>query len=298
MPFSTGTQNFDETCFTACTQLGLAYTSTAAAGADVVGTQTFNLIAEGGIKYVPTWDDTTANDFIIFVDTNPPAAGTTHHTGRIVRCRIAFATGAIENNSCDEDPICPERNGRNAFGYFSDCRHPSSCGVYYMGTVNEFTTHNLMNRVYCADIIDFNGNNDPINYRRHFTAVHAFDVGGYIQSTTSSESNSMSIRSYQEIIIYPNAMIQTMPAIDNTNWFNLWPTTADGANSAKLWNRNEEPNANGVDTVGVNVPIIGRVTEAHRPNEIVDNYDMVGYFNHTYALPLRRHHWKINAPVI
>ena len=49
-----------------------------------------------------------------------------------------------------------------------------------MGTVNEFTTHNLMNRVYCADIINFNNNEDPISYRRHFTAVHAFDVAGWI----------------------------------------------------------------------------------------------------------------------
>lgn len=264
----------------------------------MVVTQTFNNIAEGGIKYVPNNDQTQSFDYIVFVDTNPPATGTSHHTGRIVRCRIDFATGAIVANSCDEDPICMERDNRNAFGYFSDCRDSTSCGVYYMGTVNEFGTKNLMNRVYCVDLINFNGNEDPILYRRHLTAVHAFDVNNFIQATIQSETSSQSIRSYQEIVIFPNSMITANPINPATsNWFSTW-TNANGANSAQLWNRNPEPGPDFADTSTGAINIIGRVTQAHLPNHIDDNYDMLGYFNHTYALPLRRHHWKVNAPRI
>lgn len=296
MPFSTATQNFDEVCFSACVQLNLGYTATAG---NVVGTQTFNNIAEGGIKIVPNGDETNTHDYIVMVDTNTPAAGTTHHTGKITRCRIQFTDGAIQNNSCDEDPICPERNGRNAFGYFSDCRDTSSCGIYYMGTVDKFNTHNLMNRVYCADIISFSGNEDPIKYRRHFTAVHAFDVASYIQTTIETESASMSIRSYQDIIMYPNAMIQGQPAIANdANWAVPWLVAGVGANTAKLWDRNPLVTPDALDGVSADIPIIGRVTQAHLPNSIDDNYQMLGYYNHTYALPFRRHHWKINAPQI
>jgi hypothetical protein len=190
-----------------------------------------------------------------------------------------------------------ERDNRNAFGYFSDCRDSSSCGVYYMGTVNEFGTKNLMNRVYCVDIINFNNSEDPIMYRRHLTAVHAFDVDSYIQATIQSETSSQSIRSYQEIVIFPNSMITANPIDPVTNWISTWVHTS-GANSAQLWNRNPEPGPDFADTSSGPVDIIGRVTQAHLPNQIVDNYDMLGYFNHTYALPLRRHHWKVNAPRI
>lgn len=240
MPYSAvGTNNMDQTCFTnPCTLLTLDYTATVAGS--LVPTQTFNQIVEGGIKIVPNNDETANHDHILMVDTNPPAAGTSHHTGNIIRCRIEFATGNIENNSCRTDPICPERNNRNAFGYFSDCRDTSSCGIYYMGTVPEFNTKNLMNRVYCVDMIHFNQNEDPLMYRRHFTAVHAFDVSGYVQSTIESESNSMSIRSYQEIMMYPDAMIGGSGGIDPTsatNWFVQW-TNTNGANTARLWDRN------------------------------------------------------------
>ncbi|WP_205152139.1 hypothetical protein, partial [Mediterraneibacter glycyrrhizinilyticus] len=58
------------------------------------------------------------------------------------------------------------------------------------------------------------------------------------------------------------------------------------------------PGPDFADTSTGAINIIGRVTQAHLPNHIDDNYDMLGYFNHTYALPLRRHHWKVNAPRI
>ena len=171
-----------------------------------------------------------------------------------------------------------------------------------MGTVPEFNTKNLMNRVYCVDMINFNGNEDPLLYRRHFTAVHAFDVSGFVQSTIESESNSMSIRSYQEIMMHPDVMISGTAGIDPasaTNWFVQW-TNLNGVNSAKLWNRNPEGQDNRIfdNTNSGDIDIIGKVTQAHLPNQIVDNYEMLGYFNHTYALPFRRHHWKINAPKI
>ena len=112
----------------------------------------------------------------------------------------------------------------------------------------------------------------------------------------------MSIRSYQEIMIYPDAMIGGSGGIDPTsatNWFVQW-TNANGANSAKLWDRNPLGTNNQIndDANSGDINIIGRVTQAHLPNQIVDNYEMLGYFNHTYNLPFGRHHWKINAPRI
>ena len=298
MPFSAGTQNFDDNCFSACTQMSMSYTNTGT-NAGAVPTEVFNNVAEGGIKYVPRWaGNNNGNDYLVIVTTNPPAAGQSHHTGRIIRCSIEFASGNIPNNSCDEDPICPERNNRNAFGYFSDCRNPSSCGVYYMGTIPEFTTHNLMNRVYCVDMINFDGNEDPILYRRHFTSVHAFDVANYVQTTIQSNTASMSIRSYQEIVMYPSAMIAGQTAIDPTNNPIVeWATTAT-QNTARLWNRNPEPGPDLADTHSGDIAIRGRVTQAHLPNQIDDNYEMLGYYNTTYVLPFRRHQWKINAPKI
>lgn len=294
-PFSAGTQNFDETCFSSCTKLDMSYIGT---NTNAVASRTFNKIAEGGIKYVPNNNDNNNSDYIVIVDTNPPATGTSYHTGVIYRCSIKFSSGEINKNSCDEDPICPERDNRNAFGYFSDCRDSSSCGVYYMGTIPEFTTHNLMNRVYCADIINFSSSEDPIGYRRHFTSVHAFDVARYISTTIQSNTQLMNIRSYQEIKIYPNAMITGNGSIDPaTTWFVSWPNDSN-INSAMLWNRNSESDSNLGDENSGYIEILGKVTQAHLPNEIVDNYEMLGYYNQTYALPLRRHHWKINAPSI
>jgi hypothetical protein len=187
------------------------------AAGEAVGSTTFNNIAEGGIKIVSNNNNNannSPNDYILFVDTALPAAATSFHTGRIVRCTISFADGSIINNSCDTTPICAERDEKNAFGYFSDCRDSTSCGVYYMGTVTAFGTKNLKNRVYCADIINFRGNEDPVMYRRHFTAVHAFDVNSWIQATIESETSSQSIRSYQEIVVFPNSMLGGVPAID------------------------------------------------------------------------------------
>jgi hypothetical protein len=100
-------------------------------------------------------------------------------------------------------------------------------------------------------------------------------------------------------MIHPNAMIAGNGAIDPaTTWFVAWPNAAD-VNSAALWNRSPEPdnNAPDVNSSG-NIEIQGIVTQAHLPNHIDDNYEMLGYYNHTYALPFRRHHWKVNAPRI
>lgn len=249
------------------------------------------LYSNGGMKYVPrnygTNGGTAAanTDFVIGInqDTLP---------GIIFRCNINRATAVTGTtitgafSGCVNTPACSEETGKGFFGYFSDCRsanNKASCGIYYMGlnraaTGNNGNNADLMNRVYCADIIKFDGT-QPLLYRRHFTAVHAYDVTNAIQSGIDSEANSMNIRSYQEFYVYNSAFTQPTNANQITAWTN---------NVGRLYDKER-------GNTFYDYTITGNVVRVEDSNKVEGNYPMVGYFNHSFTLPYRRRDWKGNA---
>ena len=295
-------------------------------------------ITAGGIKYVRGRGNSatsTANfglgatgsgwiDYIVYVNDQTKTVSTCvfdRQNNRILR------TGANNDvvTRCVSTPTCPEDPGKNNFGYFSECRDSASCGVYYMGRVgpsrpetpnkeinrqnnaisyqsgtgNVNSRFNLMNRVFCADILKFDSVS-PLLYRRHFTAneVAAHDIWQTITSGVDSEANAMMIRSFQELYIYNSHVVTTNAQQLNPNANIAYSTYME----AVLKDRDVAPMGTnlGLNAEGNVGPykIIGRVVRAIDPNKVLGSYHSIGYYNSSYALPYRRGDWKVNAPQI
>jgi len=282
-------------CFSSCTDINFAAGTESATHVGAITT--------GGIKYVRGNDVTGANtgadrfkDYIIAVNSA---------TNMIHRCTFYRNTNLVRASAggaelCVRVPTCPEDPGKRNFGYFSECRDTRSCGIYYMGRAGELrndaknahstTRFNLMNRVYCADILKFNGT-QPLYYRRHFTAneVAAHDVNSVIQSGVDSEANSMSLRSFEELYMY-NSHVNSRVGLTVANREFAWT----GFNQAVLRNREASTTAAN-NNIGP-YAVTGRVVRAIDPNKVLGQYHSIGYYNHSYSLPYRRGDWAVNAP--
>lgn len=274
------------------TCLGQCITMTAG----TFGTGGIGSFSRGGLKYVPRNYNANGgfnganNDYIIGV--NQDATGT--GAGTIFRCQVNRDAAVVANvangafSNCVSTQACQEDAGRGNFGYFSDCRsanNGASCGIYYMGLNSGAIAANtngnvaqLMNRVYCADIIKFGGT-QPLLYRRHFTGVHAYDITQAIQTGIDSVAKSMNIRSYQEFYIYNSNYANPTNTNQITNW---------GNNVGRLYDRERS-------NTFYDYTITGKVVRVQDSNKAEGNYQMLGYLNHTYALPFRRRDWKGNA---
>lgn len=237
----------------------------------------------GGLKYVPrNYNGGTANmDYIIGINQDATGGG----AGNIFRCAINRDTSAI--SGCVSTASCPEQAGRNHFGYFSECRSAAGaapCGIYYMGlnrALSGTATGNvadLMNRVYCADVIKFTGT-QPLLYRRHFTGASAYDVSSTIQTGVDSVGTSLGINSYQEFYVYNSAEAQPTATNQMTTWT---------AKTGRLYDR-ERANS------FYDYSVTGRVVRIQDANAAEGNYPMTGYLNQSYALPFRRRDWRGNA---